>query len=180
MKRRSRVESTFALIALTLLASACGGSSKLDDLKAQMVDVFTTQRGVELVDIECEDGAAVEPNASFLCTSSVTDGEGRLRVQVSIDADGAARFEQMDAIVILGQIEADVAADLTFGLGTDIAVSCRDELVGVIDGRPSWSIRSPVRLRQISPRPWVAMKLIASGVAICAGITRSPSFSRSS
>lgn len=136
MKRRSRVESTFALIALTLLATACGGSSKLDDLKAQMVDVFTTQRGVELVDIECEDGAAVEPNASFLCTSSVTDGEGRLRVQVSIDADGAARFEQMDAIVILGQIEADVAADLTFGLGTDIAVSCRDDQATVYRVEP--------------------------------------------
>src|SRR5207244_2001694 len=31
----------------------------------------------------------------------------------------------------------------------------------------------------MSPRPWVAMKLIASGVANCAATTRSPSFSRS-
>ena len=45
---------------------------------------------------------------------------------------------------------------------------------------PSWSQRSSVRARQMSPRPWVAMKLTASGVANCAAITRSPSFSRSS
>ncbi len=34
--------------------------------------------------------------------------------------------------------------------------------------------------RQISPRPWVAMKLMASGVTSSAAIVRSPSFSRSS
>ena len=37
-----------------------------------------------------------------------------------------------------------------------------------------------VSVRQMRPRPCLAMKLIASGVAICAGMTRSPSFSRSS
>ena len=37
-----------------------------------------------------------------------------------------------------------------------------------------------VMARQIRPRPKRAMKLIASGVANCAGMTRSPSFSRSS
>ena len=45
---------------------------------------------------------------------------------------------------------------------------------------PSCSQRSSVSERQISPRPWVAMKLIASGVANWAAMTRSPSFSRSS
>jgi hypothetical protein len=49
----------------------------------------------------------------------------------------------------------------------------------VIGGRPSCSQRSPVRQRQIRPRACVAMKLTASGVANCAAITRSPSFSRS-
>ena len=50
----------------------------------------------------------------------------------------------------------------------------------VIWRRPSSSQRSGVRQRQISPRPWVAMKLTASGVTNCAAIVRSPSFSRSS
>src|SRR5215216_4961133 len=48
------------------------------------------------------------------------------------------------------------------------------------DALPSSSQRSPVSARQISPRPSLAMKLIASGVANCAAIVRSPSFSRSS
>src|SRR5262249_23099140 len=38
---------------------------------------------------------------------------------------------------------------------------------------------SSVRHRQMTPRPCVAMKLIASGVANSAAIVRSPSFSRS-
>ena len=60
------------------------------------------------------------------------------------------------------------------------AVSCREEFDAAISGSPSASSRSPGSARQISPRPCVAMKLIAFGVHICAGITRSPSFSRSS
>ena len=60
------------------------------------------------------------------------------------------------------------------------AVSSRVPLVRLIGCRPSWSTRSLASARQIRPRPCLAMKLIASGVAICAGMTRSPSFSRSS
>ena len=59
------------------------------------------------------------------------------------------------------------------------AVSKRDELRRSMGVRPSSLTRSWVNDRQIRPRPWVAMKLIASGVAIWAGMTRSPSFSRS-
>src|SRR3954468_14855376 len=40
-------------------------------------------------------------------------------------------------------------------------------------------MRSSVSAREISPRPCVAMKFIASGVALSAGTKRSPSFSRS-
>ncbi len=49
-----------------------------------------------------------------------------------------------------------------------------------ISSRPRRLTCSPCNARQISPRPYFAMKLMASGVAIWAGITRSPSFSRSS
>src|SRR6266498_2423778 len=52
-------------------------------------------------------------------------------------------------------------------------------LFSAIWRRPSSSQRSSVRQRQMSPRACVAMKLIASGVANCAAIVRSPSFSRS-
>ena len=46
--------------------------------------------------------------------------------------------------------------------------------------RPNCPQRSRVSVRQISPRAWVAMKLMASGVTCSAASIRSPSFSRSS
>ena len=49
-----------------------------------------------------------------------------------------------------------------------------------IIGRSSCLTRSSVRVRHTSPRPHLAMKLMASGVTFSAAITRSPSFSRSS
>ena len=60
------------------------------------------------------------------------------------------------------------------------AVPCGASFCSVICRRPSSSQRSAVRQRQMSPRPWVAMKLTASGVTNWAAIVRSPSFSRSS
>ena len=55
-----------------------------------------------------------------------------------------------------------------------------DSFFAAIRSSPSSSQRSGVSDRQISPRASLAMKLIASGVANCAAIVRSPSFSRSS
>ena len=59
-------------------------------------------------------------------------------------------------------------------------VSNGDSFLAAISSSPSASQRSGVNARQISPRPSLAMKLIASGVANCAASVRSPSFSRSS
>src|ERR1035438_1797999 len=47
-------------------------------------------------------------------------------------------------------------------------------------GRRRWSRRSSVMARQTRPRPYLAMKLMASGVIFSAAMVRSPSFSRSS
>ena len=60
------------------------------------------------------------------------------------------------------------------------AVCSGASFLAAIRFRPSRSQRSAVSARQISPRASLAMKLTASGVANCAAITRSPSFSRSS
>ena len=49
------------------------------------------------------------------------------------------------------------------------AVPNRDVFIGEISGRCSASQRSGASARQISPRPCVAMKLIASGVMDCGG-----------
>ena len=52
--------------------------------------------------------------------------------------------------------------------------------LSTIIGRPNASMRSSAIGRQISPRPYFAMKLMASGVTFSAAMHRSPSFSRSS
>src|ERR1039458_7644927 len=46
--------------------------------------------------------------------------------------------------------------------------------------RRRWSRRSSVMARQTRPRPYLAMKLMASGVIFSAAMVRAPSFSRSS
>ena len=65
-------------------------------------------------------------------------------------------------------------------IGTQNAVSKRELFWDTISGTSSSSSRSGVIDRQMRPRPWRAMKLIASGVTLSAAIVRSPSFSRSS
>src|SRR2546428_832556 len=63
---------------------------------------------------------------------------------------------------------------------TQNPVSKREVFCVTINGISSSSIRSGVMGRQMSPRPYRAMKLMASGVIFSAAIVRSPSFSRSS
>ena len=60
------------------------------------------------------------------------------------------------------------------------AVSCDSVLCSAIWGSPRAWQRSGVSVRQMSPRPNVAMKLIISGVTRSAAPIRSPSFSRAS
>src|SRR5712672_1342449 len=60
------------------------------------------------------------------------------------------------------------------------AVPCTEVLIGDISGRCSSSQRSSVSGKQIKPRAYFAMKLMASGVIFSAAMARSPSFSRSS
>jgi len=60
------------------------------------------------------------------------------------------------------------------------AVPKRERLSCTIIGMRSSSSRCPMIGRQISPRPYLAMKLMASGVTFSAAMHRSPSFSRSS
>ena len=84
--------------------------------------------------------------------------------------DRAARSAALMPVVIPSRASTD----------TVNAVSNGDSFLAAIRSSPSSSQRSGVSARQISPRPSLAMKLIASGVANCAAIVRSPSFSRSS
>jgi hypothetical protein len=63
-------------------------------------------------------------------------------------------------------------------IDTQNAVSNRELFCDTINGISSSSRRSGVIDRQMRPRPYRAMKLMASGVIFSAAIVRSPSFSR--
>src|SRR5712692_3249381 len=65
-------------------------------------------------------------------------------------------------------------------MGSQKGVPNAEVLRGEIGARCSSSQRCSVSVRQISPRPYLAIKLMASGVTFSAAIVRSPSFSRSS
>ncbi len=67
---------------------------------------------------------------------------------------------------------------LLASIDTQNAVSNVELFFATISGISSSSSRSGVIDRQISPRPYRAMKLIISGVIFSAAIVRSPSFSR--
>ena len=76
--------------------------------------------------------------------------------------------------------EMPVVTPSRASIDTVNGVSNGDSFLAAMRSRPSSSQRSGVSDRQIRPRPSLAMKFTASGVANCAAIVRSPSFSRSS
>ena len=73
-----------------------------------------------------------------------------------------------------------VVVPLTASTDTVKAVLMRSVLRCTMSGSRSCSRRSPSMGTTTSPRAWVTMKLMASGVAISAAMATSPSFSRSS
>ena len=60
------------------------------------------------------------------------------------------------------------------------AVQWREVLLATISGIPNSSSLWPLMGKQISPRPYLAMKFIASGVIFSPAMAKSPSFSRDS
>src|SRR3989344_3580310 len=116
------------------------------------------------------------------------------------DAGGLGRGEAREIATGLGVSGAGLASGLT-AARTVVARSAAEmpvvtpcaasiETVKAVDslrctplccnGSFSCSQRSAVSVRQISPRPWRAMKLMSSGRTCPPAMTRSPSFSRSS
>ena len=83
-------------------------------------------------------------------------------------------------VVALSAAEMPVVTPARASMETVKLVPNREPLRWVISGRSSRSMHSGAIGRQMSPRPYLAIKLMASGVANWAAIVRSPSFSRPS
>ncbi len=133
-RRRNRTGRLLAVVlGLSLTAAACGGSSPLDELRGQMSDVFLAELDVELEDITCTEGAQIQPASTFQCTAAMANGEGRLRVGVLIDNDGAANFTQENAVVDLERVEETVTQEISAAIGAEIVVDCGEALVKAVE-----------------------------------------------
>ncbi len=82
-------------------------------------------------------------------------------------------------VLALSAAEMPVVIPLAESTDTVNAVPKGEVFSDTIIVNPRCRTRSSVRGRQIKPRPYVAMKLMASGVTFSAAMQRSPSFSRS-
>jgi len=112
------------VVSLSVLAVACASSSKVDELKTELGDILAAElpSSVTVEDINCGDDPSLEAGSTFLCTAGISGA--RLRIQVTIDADGVARSERLNAIVDLERLELEISGDLLDGLGYEVAVDC--------------------------------------------------------
>jgi len=117
--------------------------------------------------------ARISTPPSWACNGKMWPGCTRSAACASL-ATAAATVRERSAALM--PVDTPVAASID----TVNAVPCTVPLRTAIGGSCRRSQRSRVRVRQIRPRPNLAMKLIASGDTWSAASTRSPSFSRSS
>ena len=101
------------------------------------------------------------------------------QTEAAVDLARLAGLNPSGVVCERSAAEIPVVTPSRASIETVKAVPSGASLCWVIGKSPSSSQRCSVSGRQIRPRACVAMKLIASGVANCAAMTRSPSFSRS-
>ena len=124
-----------------------------------------TEAGCDLAQM-----AGLEP-ASVICEIMNDDGTMSSMVVFLATATWMVRARSAAEMPVVTPVAASTL--------TVKAVLWPSRLRRVICGRSSCSVRSAVSGAQISPRPWMAMKLTISGVQSEAAPMRSASFSRS-
>ena len=98
----------------------------------------------------------------------------------TISAGLASAATASKTVLARSAAEIPVVTPLAASIETVKLVPLASLLWLTISGRFNCLQRSCVSVRQINPRPWVAIKLISSLVTVAAGMIKSPSFSRSS
>jgi len=114
------------VLALSAFASACSSPSKIGELKAQIEDVLSSELpNIPVDDVNCgSPEPSLDPGNLFFCTAGVEGG--RVRIEVSIDADGIARYRRLNALVNLDRLELEITEDLSFDIGIAVTVDCGD------------------------------------------------------
>jgi hypothetical protein len=114
------------VVVLGVFAAACGSASQIGELKTQIEAVLSSELpDISVNDVNCgSPEPTLDPGDIFFCTAGVDNG--RVRIQVTIDADGVARYERLNALVDLDRLELEITSDLSFDIGIDVTVDCGD------------------------------------------------------
>jgi len=112
------------MLALSAFAGACSSPSQIGELKTQIEAVLSSELpNIPVKDVNCGNpDPSLDPGNLFFCTAGV-DG-GRVRIEVSIDADGVARYRRINALVDLDRLELEIQEDLSFDIGIAVVVDC--------------------------------------------------------
>jgi hypothetical protein len=114
------------LIALALLAAACGGGSDQTaterDLQVNLADDLTP---AEISGVSCPEDVEVAAESVFRCEAEV---EGQyFEVQVTIiDAQGRYEHERQHAVMHVVNTEVDLEVDASAALGFEVKTNCGD------------------------------------------------------
>ena len=135
-----------------------------------------TPAGVKPASRAISTTASVCPALTKLPPSLATSGKTCPGVTIS----SLPRFSSVATEIVCARscAEIPVVTPSLASIDTVKAVSCRPSLRRLINDNPNCSTRDFCIAKQIKPRACIAIKFITSGEAICAGIQRSPSFSR--
>lgn len=112
------------MLAVSVFAAGCSSPSQIGELKRQIEDVLSSELpNIPVKDVNCgSPDPSLDPGNLFFCTAGV-DG-GRVRIEVSIDADGIARYRRINSLVDLDRLELEITEDLTFDIGIAVTVDC--------------------------------------------------------
>ena len=127
MRLRTRAgQLLLALLSISLLASACGGTEVLDtdDVAAQLQESLTDALGGEVA-VECPDEVPLEEGAEFTCDATSAEGDFGIIVTQTDDQGNVSTIrESLD----MTSIEEQIATSIEQLGGIDIQVECPDDV----------------------------------------------------
>ncbi len=116
-----------AMLAVALVAAACGGGSDQTQLERELQDKAGSDiLPVELGLVDCPEDVVVTPESVFICASEVAGQYYELQVRI-IDAQGQYSYAHKHHALQLVNTEALLADQVAYEVGFDVMVDCGDD-----------------------------------------------------
>lgn len=142
----NRLPLSVALLAATLVASACGSSPDYDKLEASItkeIDSAFVDFDTTVTAVECPEQESLGAGDQFTCTVQLTDLDDEMRVVVDVVNDDLdVTFETLDLLYDMRKVETTIATDLIDQVGGDVQVDCGEERLQAIEGGAPFTCRA--------------------------------------